>query len=68
MRCRASLWAGSPGSWWTHFGYPLFFVITSAIGIPGALLCLYVWRGTLTGRTEEEEVAAAPEPAGGTAE
>ncbi len=34
------------------FGYPTFFVITSAIGIPGALLCLYVWRGRLarTGR------------------
>jgi PAT family beta-lactamase induction signal transducer AmpG len=37
-----------------HFGYPAFFVITSAIGIPGALLCLYVWRGTLTGRVEAE--------------
>ena len=51
-----------------NFGYPLFFVITSAIGIPVALLCLYVWHGTLTGRTEEQEVAAEPEPAGGTAE
>ena len=25
-----------------HFGYPLFFVFTAAIGIPGTLLCLYV--------------------------
>ena len=37
-----------------HFGYPIFFVITSAIGIPGALLCLYVWRGTPTVRSEAE--------------
>ena len=51
-----------------NFGYPLFFVITSAIGFPVALLCLYVWHGTLTGCTEEQEVAAEPEPAGGTAE
>ena len=29
------------------FGYPLFFVITSVIGVPVALLCLYVWHGTL---------------------
>jgi PAT family beta-lactamase induction signal transducer AmpG len=36
------------------FGYPVFFVITSAIGIPGALLCLYVWRGALAGRPETE--------------
>ncbi len=33
-----------------NFGYPAFFVMTSAIGIPGALLCLYVWRGTLASR------------------
>jgi PAT family beta-lactamase induction signal transducer AmpG len=43
-----------------HFGYPAFFVMTSAIGIPGALLCLYVWRGTLTGRDEPEAPVAAP--------
>jgi PAT family beta-lactamase induction signal transducer AmpG len=42
------------------FGYPAFFVFTSAIGIPGALLCLYVWRGTLAGRTEAEAPMAAP--------
>ncbi len=42
------------------FGYPTFFVITSAIGIPGVLLCLYVWRGTLAGRTEAEAPMAAP--------
>ena len=26
------------------FGYPAFFLMASAIGIPGALLCLFVWR------------------------
>jgi PAT family beta-lactamase induction signal transducer AmpG len=46
-----------------HFGYPVFFVITSAIGIPGALLCLYVWRGTDTGQAGGQE----PEPAAGSA-
>ena len=45
------------------FGYPAFFVITSAIGIPGVLLCLYVWRGTLAGRAETE--APLPAPGGG---
>ena len=42
------------------FGYPTFLVITSAIGIPGALLCLYVWRGTLAGRAEADAPMAAP--------
>ncbi len=42
-----------------HFGYPIFFVVTSAIGIPGALLCLYVWRGT----HKREAEADASEPA-----
>ncbi len=42
-----------------NFGYPVFFVITSAIGIPGVLLCLYVWRGTLAGGAG----GPAPEPA-----
>ena len=27
-----------------HFGYPVFFVGTSCIGIPVALICLAVWR------------------------
>ncbi len=44
-----------------HFGYPLFFVTTSAIGIPGALLCLYLWRGTLASPTEEEAPVPAPD-------
>ena len=43
-----------------NFGYPVFFVITSAIGIPGALLCLYLWRGTRAGGTEAEVPAPAP--------
>jgi PAT family beta-lactamase induction signal transducer AmpG len=43
-----------------NFGYPLFFVLTSAIGIPGTLLCLYVWRGTPAPRAEEETPVAAP--------
>ncbi len=43
-----------------HFGYPTFFVITSAIGIPGALLCLYVWGATPAGDGEAEEPVAAP--------
>jgi PAT family beta-lactamase induction signal transducer AmpG len=42
------------------FGYPAFFVATSAIGIPGALLCLYVWRGALAGRAETEAPLPAP--------
>jgi PAT family beta-lactamase induction signal transducer AmpG len=42
-----------------NFGYPIFFVMTSAIGIPGALLCLYVWRGTLAPGAEEEAPVAA---------
>jgi MFS transporter, PAT family, beta-lactamase induction signal transducer AmpG len=41
------------------FGYPAFFVGASAIGIPGALLCLYVWRGGLG-----EKPAPVPAPAG----
>jgi MFS transporter, PAT family, beta-lactamase induction signal transducer AmpG len=43
-----------------QFGYPLFFVFTAAIGIPGTLLCLYVWRGTPASRAEEEAPVAAP--------
>ncbi len=43
-----------------HFGYPTFFVITSAIGIPGALLCLYVWGATPAGDAGAEEPVAAP--------
>ncbi|SED73392.1 MFS transporter, PAT family, beta-lactamase induction signal transducer AmpG [Rhizobiales bacterium GAS191] len=27
-----------------HFGYPTFFAMTSTIGIPVVLLCLFVWR------------------------
>ena len=42
------------------FGYPAFFVVTSAIGVPGALLCLYVWRGALPGRAETEAPLPAP--------
>jgi PAT family beta-lactamase induction signal transducer AmpG len=41
------------------FGYPVFFVMTSAIGIPGALLCLYVWRGALAG-TAHASASAGP--------
>ena len=46
-----------------HFGYPLFFVSTSAIGIPGVLLCLYIWRGTLAQSVEKEAGAPLPAPA-----
>jgi MFS transporter, PAT family, beta-lactamase induction signal transducer AmpG len=41
------------------FGYPVFFVMASAIGIPGALLCLYVWRGSAAGRGADEAPASA---------
>lgn len=40
------------------FGYPAFFVITAAIGIPGVLLCLTVWRGRATRANTEGELAA----------
>jgi PAT family beta-lactamase induction signal transducer AmpG len=47
-----------------NFGYPLFFVSTSAIGIPGALLCLYIWRSTFTqGTVVEEGNTPIPAPA-----
>jgi MFS transporter, PAT family, beta-lactamase induction signal transducer AmpG len=45
-----------------NFGYPLFFVSTSAIGIPGALLCLHIWRGTLA-QSAEGEPGDTPAPA-----
>jgi MFS transporter, PAT family, beta-lactamase induction signal transducer AmpG len=41
------------------FGYPVFFVMASAIGIPGALLCLYVWRGAGSARETDEAPASA---------
>ena len=43
------------------FGYPAFFVITSAIGIPGRAPVPLCWRRTLAGRTEAE--ALWPRPA-----
>jgi MFS transporter, PAT family, beta-lactamase induction signal transducer AmpG len=46
-----------------HFGYALFFVSTSAIGIPGVLLCLYIWRGTLAHSVEKEVGVPLPAPA-----
>ncbi len=48
--------AGLSGVMVDHFGYPLFFVSTSCIGIPGVLLCLFVWRTTLGGQEEPEPV------------
>jgi MFS transporter, PAT family, beta-lactamase induction signal transducer AmpG len=40
------------------FGYPVFFVGASAIGIPGALLCLYVWRGAIPEKTAPASASA----------
>lgn len=42
-----------------NFGYPVFFLITAAIGIPGALLCLYVWRGSLRDKGSHPALGAA---------
>ena len=39
-----SLLAGSSGFLIAHTGFPMFFVATSLIGIPVALLCWYVLR------------------------
>ncbi len=41
-----------------HFGYPAFFVTTSLIGIPGVLLCLYLWFGA--GVPKHQEASAKP--------
>jgi MFS transporter, PAT family, beta-lactamase induction signal transducer AmpG len=42
------------------FGYPVFFIAASTIGIPGALLCLYVWRGGLSARPAPASAPAGP--------
>ena len=39
------------------FGYPAFFIATSCIGIPVALICLSVWR--VQARESRQEAAAA---------
>jgi MFS transporter, PAT family, beta-lactamase induction signal transducer AmpG len=52
------LTGGLSGLMVDSFGYPAFFVMTSAIGIPGVLLCLYVWRGTMAIRAATAPVAA----------
>jgi len=52
--------AGLSGVMVDQFGFPLFFVCTSCIGIPGVLLCLFVWRATQKSPGEEPEAAAAP--------
>ncbi|HZV19973.1 MAG TPA: AmpG family muropeptide MFS transporter, partial [Hyphomicrobiales bacterium] len=38
-----------------NFGYPVFFVMASTVGIPGVLLCVFVWRRSAT------EVEAQPD-------
>jgi PAT family beta-lactamase induction signal transducer AmpG len=38
------------------FGYPLFFVMTSTIGIPIVLLSLIIWRASLSDRVKVSEV------------
>ncbi|WP_448952347.1 AmpG family muropeptide MFS transporter [Labrys neptuniae] len=50
--------AGLSGKMVDLFGYPAFFVSTSAIGIPVAILCLIVWRET----TKHEAAKADKSP------
>ena len=40
-----------------EFGYPAFFVMTSTIGIPVVLLCLYVWHRQREPKAEAELAA-----------
>jgi PAT family beta-lactamase induction signal transducer AmpG len=41
------------------FGYPVFFLMTSAIGIPVLVLCLLIWRFAIKPRGAQEEDSPA---------
>ncbi|CUA90537.1 Predicted arabinose efflux permease, MFS family [Chelatococcus sambhunathii] len=41
------------------FGYPTFFILTAAIGIPTTLLCIAL-RGSMAEKKEDEEATAVP--------
>jgi MFS transporter, PAT family, beta-lactamase induction signal transducer AmpG len=37
------------------FGYPAFFVLASTVGIPGTLLCLFIWRSSHKEASDSDE-------------
>ena len=53
---------GASGFMVEAFGYPTFFTLTAAVGIPVAILSLLLWRFDPIG-DEPPETDAAPTPA-----
>ena len=54
--------AGVSGFAVNAWGYPAFFISTSLIGIPVALLCLLIWKYTAQEKSEDDEEAPAAAP------
>ena len=56
--------AGSAGFMVAAFGFPTFFALTAAMGIPVVVLCLFFGRAGAAKETATPEPEAAPTPVG----
>ncbi len=50
---------GLSGAFVDHFGYPLFFIYTSALSIPAAIMIIWLWRIAPTGLGWRRGVSSA---------
>lgn len=56
---------GLSGAFVDHFGYPMFFIYTSALSLPAVLMIIWLWRVAPAGLGWRRGVAAEPQGAAG---
>jgi len=39
-------------------GFPVFFILTSVIGVPVVILCLFIWRYSASSTSTADDIAA----------